>query len=179
MRSGRAARPKTAREPESPEAAYEEAVRRLAHQPQSRAMLRERLLHAGFAEPAVAAALDQAEAHGYLDDREYAASLVRRRAGSRGQAMIAQELRAKGIADAAAEPALAQVDQGAELEQALQLGRRLLAGRPLANGEALLNYLAPKLARRGYGSGVTYRACRALAAEWEAARLFDTKNDHN
>jgi regulatory protein len=167
-------RPKTAREPESAEAAYQEAVRRLARQPQSRAMLGERLRHAGFADDAVDSALDLAQAHGYLNDREFAEAVVRRRAGSRGQAMIAQELRAKGVDEAALEPALRQVDPDAELDQALQLGRTLLARRRLPDGEALLTFLAPKLSRRGFASGVTYRVCRLLASEWQAAGLFDS-----
>ena len=171
--------PATAREPESPEAAYQEAVKRLARQPQSRAMLGERLRRAGFVRDAVAAALSRAEAEGYLNDREYADALVRRRSGSRGHAMIAQELRAKGIGESAAEPALAQVDPDAELAHALQLGRSLLAGRRPADPQGLLAYLAPRLARRGFSSGLVYRVCRLLAAEWQSARLFDGDSDHN
>ena len=72
---GRRATP-TAREPESAQAAYTEAVKRLARQPQSRAALRQRLLRLGYADAAVDAALDRAQGDGYLNDREYAASLV-------------------------------------------------------------------------------------------------------
>jgi regulatory protein len=167
------------REPDSAEAAYAEAVKRLARQPQSRAALGEKLTRAGFVEEAVRVALDRAEADGYLNDREYAASLVRRRAPSRGHALIAQELRARGIDDSAAEPALAQVDPDAELEGALSIGRRLLAQKQPADAEALVNYLAPRLARRGFTSGLAYKVCRRLAAEYEAARLFDERSEHN
>ena len=48
------------------------------------------------------AALDRAEGDGYLNDSEYAAALVRRRTRGRGYALIAQELRAKGIGEAGA-----------------------------------------------------------------------------
>jgi regulatory protein len=178
-RGGRRATPILPIEPESAEAAYAEAVKRLARQPQSRAALGEKLTRGGFAEGAVRAALDRAQADGYLNDREYAASLVRRRAPSRGHALIAQELRARGIEDTAAEPALAQVDPEAELEQALAIGRRLLAQKQPADADALLNYLAPRLARRGYSSGVSYRVCQRLATEFEAARLFDERSEHN
>jgi len=81
--SGRRAAP-TARQPESPEAAYTEAVKRLARQPQSRAALALRLARLGYAEEAVRGALERVVADGYLDDREFAASLVRRRAQGRG-----------------------------------------------------------------------------------------------
>jgi regulatory protein len=172
-------RPVAAREPESEEAAFQEAVKRLARQPQSRAMLGERLRQAGFVDEAVRSALDRAEAAGYLDDREYAASLVRRRVASRGHGMIAQELRAKGLSPSAIGSALEQIDPDREYDKAATLGRSLLSGRRLADAEALLSYLAPKLARRGYGSGVVYRICRQLASEWEQARLFDGNLEPN
>jgi regulatory protein len=141
-------------------------------------MLRQRLLAAGYAEAAVTAALDQAERHGYLNDRAFAEALVRRRAPSRGHGLIAQELRAKGLEDWASEPALATVDPEAELGRALAVGRGLLGRRTLPNDEALLQFLAPRLSRRGFGSGLVYRACRALAAERAAARLFDGESEH-
>jgi regulatory protein len=170
---GRRATP-TAREPENAQAAYTEAVKRLARQPQSRAALRQRLLRLGYTEAAVDAALVRVEGDGYLDDREYAASLVRRRTRGRGHALIAQELRAKGVEEWAAAPALATVDAEVEAEQALTLGRGLLAHRRLADPRALVAYLGPRLSRRGFSSGLVYRVCRLLTEEWEAAGGFDS-----
>jgi len=170
---GRRATP-TAREPESAQAAYVEAVKRLARQPQSRAALRQRLLRLGYVDAAVDRALDRAQGDGYLNDQEYAATLVRRRARGRGHALIAQELRAKGIDEAAAAPALATVDADAEAEQALALGRSLLQGRQLADAQALVSYLGPRLGRRGFSSGLVYRVCRRLSEEWEAGGRFDS-----
>jgi regulatory protein len=177
-RGGRSSTP-DAREPDSVEAAYTEAVKRLARQPQARAALAQKLARAGFTEQAVGAALDRAQAEGYLDDREYAESLVRRRAGTRGHALIAQELRARGVEDWAAAPALAQVDAEVEFARAVTIGRSLLARKPPAGADALLQYLAPRLARRGYSSGLIYRVCRTLSAEFEGARLFDEISEHN
>jgi len=171
--SGRRA-PPTAREPESAQAAYAEAVKRLARQPQSRAALRQRLLRLGYAEAAIDSALDRTERDGFLNDREYAASLVRRRAPGRGHALIAQELRAKGIDDPDAEAALGQVEAAAEAEQAITLGRRLLGQRQLAGAEALYAYVGPRLSRRGFSSGLVYRVCRRLGDEWQAAGRFDS-----
>ena len=110
MRSGGRRTTPTAREPESAQAAYTEAVKRLARQPQSRSALRQRLVRLGYAEAAVDAALDRAQGDGYLNDQEYAATLVRRRSRGRGHALIAQELRAKGIEESTAGPALAAVE---------------------------------------------------------------------
>jgi regulatory protein len=172
-RAGRRAAP-AARQPESVEAAYTEAVKRLARQPQSRAALERRLLGLGYTETAVGAALARAQADGYINDREYAESLVRRRATGRGHALIAQELRAKGIEGVDAEAALGQVEPETEIKQAVDLGRRLLAQRQLADAEALYAYVGPRLARRGFSSGLVYRVCRLLADEWQAAGRFDS-----
>jgi regulatory protein len=164
----------TAREPESAQIAYVEAIKRLARQPQSRATLRQRLLTLGYVDAAVDAALDRAEGDGYLNDREFAASLVRRRTKGRGHALIAQELRAKGIDEAAAGPALAAVDAEVEAEQALALGRSLVANRRLADAEALAAYIGARLSRRGFSSGLVYRVCRLLSDEWEVSGRFDS-----
>src|SRR5260370_29218157 len=168
---GRRASP-TAREPESAQIAYVEAIKRLARQPQSRTALRQRLLKLGYVEAAVDAALDRAEGDGYLNDREFAASLVRRRTKGRGHALIAQELRAKGIDEAAAGPALAAVDAEVEAEQALALGRSLVANRRLADAEGLTAYIGPRLSRRGFSLRLAYRVCRFLSDARESSRPF-------
>ncbi|HKV32433.1 MAG TPA: regulatory protein RecX [Candidatus Dormibacteraeota bacterium] len=174
MRSGgRRARP-SAREPESAQVAYTEAVKRLARQPQSRAALRQRLLRLGYVEAAVDAALDRAEGDGYLNDREYADALVRRRTRGRGHALIAQELRAKGVDEATVGPALETVDADVEAEQALALGRSLVSSRRLADAQALVAYLGPRLARRGFSGGLVYRVCHLLSDEWQASGRFDS-----
>jgi len=167
---GRRASP-TARQPESPDAAYAEAVKRLARQPQSRATLALRLARMGYADEAVRGALDRAQADGYLDDQEFAASLVRRRSQGRGHALIAQELRAKGIEDLDAVAALADVEP--ESERALNLGRALLARKQPANPDELRAIVGPRLSRRGFSSGLVYRTCLTLSDEWQAAGAFD------
>ena len=174
MRGGGRRTTPTAREPDSAQAAYTDAVKRLARQPQSRAALRQRLVRLGYTDPAVDAALERAEEDGYLNDQEYAASLVRRRLRGRGHALIAQELRAKGIESSAAAPALAAVDAEVEAEQALALGRSLVAHRRLVDAQDLTAYVGPRLSRRGFSSGLVYRVCRLLSDEWEASGRFDS-----
>jgi len=163
-----------ARQPDSLEAAYTEAVKRLARQPQSRAALDRRLRELGYTEAAVAGALDRAREDGYIDDREFAESLVRRRAAGWGHALIAQELRAKGVEELDADAALSQVEPESEADRALAFGRSLLARKAPADPEALLAYLGPRLSRRGFSGGLVYRVCRLLADEWQAAGKFDS-----
>ncbi|MDQ6709905.1 MAG: recombination regulator RecX [Candidatus Dormibacteraeota bacterium] len=160
--------------PDSPDAAYVAAIKKLARQPQSRAALGQKLERQGYAADAVSTALDRAQAEGYLDDGEYAQSVVRRRSASRGYGLIAQELRAKGVEDEAAGPALETVDREAQLSHALTLGRSLLAHRAPADRQALQTWVGPRLSRRGFDSGLVYRVCRQLGDEWEAGGRFDS-----
>ncbi len=170
----RAGAPAAPANPDSPDAAYAAAIKKLARQPQSRAALGQKLERQGYAADAVSEALDRAQAEGYLDDHEYAQSLVRRRSGSRGYGLIAQELRAKGVEDAAAGPALETVDREAQLSHALTLGRSLLAHRTPADRQALQAWVGPRLSRRGFDSGLVYRVCRQLGDEWETGGRFDS-----
>ncbi|MEO6797655.1 MAG: regulatory protein RecX [Candidatus Dormibacter sp.] len=175
----RAGAPAAPANPESPEAAYAAAIKKLARQPQSRATLSQKLEHQGYTAVAVSAALDRVQADGYLDDREYAASLVRRRSGSRGYGLIAQELRARGIQDGDAAPALDSVDRDAQGEQALRLARTMLDQRPPADAQELRAKIGPRLRRRGFDSGLIYRVCRQLAEEWQAGGRFDSPRERD
>jgi len=170
----RAARPSAVADPSSPEAAYAAAIKKLARQPQSRATLAQKLVRQGFDEEAVGTALDRAQADGYLDDQEFARSLVRRRTATRGYGLIARELRAKGIEDSSAAPALETVDREAEAAQALELGRHMLRPGAPADLKALQALVGPRLSRRGFDTRLIYRVCRQLADESEAARRFDS-----
>ena len=91
-----------------------------------------------------------------------------------GKIDIAQELRAKGVDEATAGPALETVDAEVEAEQALVLGRSLISSRRLADAQALVAYVGPRLARRGFSGGLVYRVCRLLSDEWEASGRFDS-----
>lgn len=174
----RAGRPPKLADPADAEAAYGLALRKLAHQPLPRALLEDRLRRAGYQDAAVKAAADRAAAQGYLNDHEYARSLVRRRSQVRGQALIAQELRAKGVDEAAAAEALGGIDAQAEEQRALALARPLIEAPP-ANHRQILLRIGPKLSRRGFSTGVIHRVARELFAEWAGAGRFDTSSEHN
>ncbi|HEY0491906.1 MAG TPA: regulatory protein RecX [Candidatus Dormibacteraeota bacterium] len=170
----RAARPQVVVDPSNSEAAYSAALKKLARQPQSRATLAQKLERQGFEPEAVGVALDRAQGDGYLNDEEFARSLVRRRSTSRGYGLIARELRAKGVEDSNAAPALGTVDRDAEAAQALELGRSMLRQRPPADRQALQALVGARLGRRGFDSGLIYRVCRQLADDWQAAGWFDS-----
>jgi len=175
----RPARPSAVADPSSPEAAYAAALKKLARQPQSRAALAQKLVRQGFDAEAVEAALDRAQGDGYLDDQEFAHSLVRRRSATRGYGLIARELRAKGIEDSSAAAALETVDREAEAAQALELGRSMLLRRPPSDLKALQALVGPRLSRRGFDSGLIYRVCRQLADDWQASRRFDSPSERD
>jgi regulatory protein len=162
------------RDPDSAEEAYAAAVRRLARQPQSRATLGQRLVRAGYAAGAVDAALAQAEARGYLNDAELATALVRRRRMGRGQALIAQELRAKGISDAVISAALADGGEAAEAQRARTVALSMLRGRRPGSLAEVRAQIGPKLSRRGFSSGLISRVCRELVTERASVGEFDT-----
>jgi regulatory protein len=166
-------------DPSSSEAAYSAAIKKLARQPQSRATLAHKLVRQGFEPEAVDAALDRAQGDGYLDDEEFARSLVRRRSTSRGYGLIAAELRSKGVEDSSAAPALDMVDRDAEGAQALELGRVMLRQRPPADRRAIQATVGPRLSRRGFDSGLIYRVCRQLTDEWKAAGGFDSPSERD
>ncbi len=165
--------------PADAEAAYAAAVRILARQSQSRAGLEARLGRTGYTEDAARAAAERAVEHGYLDDQEYARSLVRRRSAGRGHALIAQELRAKGIDDVTLGHALEGISQDAEHDRAAALARQITRSKRPQTYHELLALVGPKLGRRGFSSGLIHRVCRELSAEWAAAPRFDTPSEHD
>ena len=179
MRRGRRAPPA---EPDNVEAAYAAALKRLAAQPQSRAMLARKLLQVGYAEPAVEAALDRAAAQRYLDDQAFARALVGRRSAGRGRAMIAQELRSRGIEAAEAGRALEQLDPVSELDRARALARAIVRARPSRDRDQLRATVGGRLGRRGFSSAIIMRVLRELLAEGRSVSSrkgppFDTPSE--
>ncbi|HZV51321.1 MAG TPA: regulatory protein RecX [Candidatus Dormibacteraeota bacterium] len=83
---------------------------------------------------------------GYLDDREFARSLVAHRSRRRGPALIAAELAARGIDPRLAAEAVAEVERDRQLDAA----RRLVVRRP----DRSPRDLAAWLTRRGFSMDV-------------------------
>jgi len=158
-------RPKPPVDPTDVEAAWEAALRRLAHQPLPRAVLGQRLRQLGYAPETVTLVLARADEYGYLDDQSYAEAVVRRRTRTRGVSLIARELRSKGIDDIHVTHALEQVDPAAEEAQALALARSALRQRPPATARELQRRVGAVLGRRGFRTGTIVRTIALLRAE--------------
>jgi regulatory protein len=126
-----------------------------------RARLRRRGAPAEVAEAVVA----DLERRGYLDDPAFARRWAESRAGVRrvGSLRLAGELRAKGIAPAAAESAVrAAFEEVPEEERALEAGRRRLAQLRKGAPERIGGRLRDHLLRRGYPGGLVQRVLRRL-----------------
>lgn len=161
MKGRRAAPPA---DPTDVDAAWEAALRRLARQPLPRTVLGQRLRQAGYAAETIAQVLLRAQGLGYLDDQAYADAVVRRRSRTRGAALIAHELRAKGIDDAEAARALEQLDPDTEDRRALLVAQASIRQRPPATNEELRRRIGAALGRRGFRTGTIVRTIARLRA---------------
>ncbi len=121
--------------------ALELALKSLAPRERSRSDVDGRLAKAGFDDAARAAALDELEQLGYLDDRRFAATRAESLAGrGYGDAWIREELAQHGVDREAAAEAVAGLAPEAERAAAL------------AAGEEPGPRLAARLGRKGFGA---------------------------
>jgi regulatory protein len=143
-------------------------LRLLAQQPRSRAELAAALRQRKVPEEAAAAVLARFGEVGLIDDVAFAEAWVetRHRGRGLGRRVLAQELRRRGVGNAAVQGALEQLD--AETEEAAAralVARRITATRGLATPNRARR-LVGMLARKGYPQGLAIRVVRAaLAAE--------------
>ena len=101
--------------------------------------------------------LERMSTLGYLDDAAFARALVDRRSSSRGPALIAQELAAKGVPRATAQEALSVLDHDHQVAAA-----RLLAARV---GPGQEERLVGRLQRQGFSRPVIREALGNLPDE--------------
>jgi regulatory protein len=113
--------------------ARKRALRLLASRPKSSEELRRQLSAKGFAPDVVASVLGWLDQNGYTDDRGFARQWVesRRRTRPRSAFALGFELRAKGVADAHIQEALAGYDDSAAAWAAIR--RRLPGWQGLEN----------------------------------------------
>ncbi len=155
-------------EPDQEQVARAIMLRMLTGAPRSRAQLAEALAKRDVPDDVAVRVLDRFTEVGLIDDAEYADMLVRSRHAERGlsRRALAVELRRRGVDDATAAEALAQVGDEDEVDAARRLvERRLAATRGLDRQTRTRRALAA-LGRRGYPPGLVAGLVReALARE--------------
>ena len=155
-------------EPDQEQVARAIMLRMLTGAPRSRAQLAEALATRDVPDDVAVRVLDRFTEVGLIDDAEYADMLVRSRHAERGlsRRALAVELRRRGVDDATAAEALAQVGDEDEVDAARRLvERRLAATRGLDRQTRTRRTLAA-LGRRGYPPGLVAGLVReALARE--------------
>lgn len=133
-----------------PPDAFDLAVRLLGLRPHSELELRQKLRRKGCEADAVDDALARARRLGYLDDAAFARALVAHRSRTRGPAVVAAELAAKGINRGLARDALGVVDHASQVEAARRLAAR--------SSHADRQVVAARLLRRGFTTDVIREA---------------------
>lgn len=157
---------------EQVEAAREIVLRRLDHSPAPRAALAE-LLHRRDVDPRVSEeVLDRLEAAGVIDDAAYAAMVARTRFAEKGTARrgIAEELRRKGLGDAAIAQALAQVSDSDEVEAARHLALKKMRTTGHLDPQVRRRRTLAFLTRKGYTAEVCLASYEEALREFEADR---------
>lgn len=137
-------------------------LRQLTMAPRSRAQLYDKLMQRDC-DPGIAdEVLDRMEEVGLVDDEAYAAALVRTQRSGRGLARRAlrQELRRKGVDEEVTGSALQEISDEAEEDQARQLVEKKLRTMHGLDATVQTRRLAGMLARKGYGSEVSWRVVR-------------------
>ena len=130
--------------------AFDLAVRLLGLRPHSELELRQKLRRKGCDADAIDGAVARAFQLGYLDDAAFARALVTQRSRTRGPAVLAAELAAKGVSRGLAREAVGAVAHASQVEAA----RRLAARSSHANRQVV----AARLLRRGFGTDVIREA---------------------
>lgn len=136
------------------EAAYRTALRALERRPFARRDLQRRLVLKGHLPDLAEAAVERAEAAGFLDDAKYAQQYVASRsARGRGPARLRRELAQVGVARELIEAALAELAASEPTGEREQIETIIARKRPALEGlppyQARRRLLAV-LARRGY-----------------------------
>src|SRR5699024_1049560 len=155
--------------------AQDACVRLLAARERSRHELADRLTRREFPAPVIEEVLARLERAGLVDDRRFAEQWVhfRHRDSGRARAVLARELRDKGVAADVVDDALTQIDQDDEYARATELVRPRMARALTApvtdprERDRILRRLLGVLARRGYPSA---RAPAVVRPAWEARR---------
>ena len=157
--------------------AVEAALHFLAARPRSVREVRDRLARRQFGEPAVEAALHRLRELSLLDDRVFTDFWTTQRRGRspRGERLIVQELRSKGVDDELVQAAVRGSEDEAELAYRAGL-TRLRALRGLDEQE-FRRRLGAFLQRRGFDWDAARTALRRLLEERDGPPIADTPDE--
>jgi regulatory protein len=141
------------------------AVSLLAQREYSRQALQEKLAAEGQSPEALALALDQLQARGWVDDSRVAETLVNRRAPKLGGLRLRQELQAKGVSPEVVATTMASL-KASELERARAIWLKKFGHT--ATDAATRNRQARFLATRGFASDVVRQVVTGWGTEDDA-----------
>ena len=134
-------------------------MRWLARRDLSRAEIAQRLRRRGIEDDAIAHALDELAAAGYLSDARYAHAVVAQRKGRFGKRAIVHTLKERGIAAADAAAALTQLADVDEVEEAAALWQRRFGAAPRDDREKARQVRF--LQARGYSLSTALKVLRS------------------
>jgi regulatory protein len=138
------------------------ALRLLAQREHSRHELERKLAKYEEEPGALAQALDELDARGFIDEARVVQSVLHQRAGRLGALRVRQELQQKGIAPEAIAGAVEQL-QATELERAREVWRRRF-GEPPADANERARQTRFLLAR-GFSGAVVSRVLKGAPGE--------------
>ncbi len=132
--------------------AIEAALRLLVVRPRSEHELRDRLKRKNYEPETIALALERVRGWGYLDDADFARRWVENRVQHRprGERLLKQELRAKGVDN----DTIAEVLEDANIDEvaaAVELARKSARRLSGLDPQVARRRLTGQLARRGFG----------------------------
>ena len=158
--------------------AYERAIRLLARRAHSNAEIRRSLLDAEVPDEIIEATLERLSSQGYVDDLAFAQAWVADRQNFRPTSAKAlrYELRAKGVADAVIDEALAGFDKAQAAYKALRGQARRIAGM---DRRTIFTRLGAFLARRGFDYETARIAIEQLINETTANDAGDLGFDND
>lgn len=154
-------------------AARESALRVLDRTAASSSQIRQKLTKAGFLPEIAEEIVTRFGEVGLLDDREYAAMLVRTRFQERGLVgrALVQELNRKGIDPGLQAEALEQITPEQEVENAQRLAEKKARSLHNVSYSQAMRRIGSFLARKGYSPSQCREATRGALAD----RDFETE----
>ena len=140
------------------------ALRLLSGREYSRVELERKLAQFEEEPGALAKALDDLQAKGFIDEQRVVESVLNRRSAKLGAARIRQELQSKGLAPEAVQDAVAQM-RVTEVERAREVWRKKF-GAPAADANERGKQMR-FLASRGFGGDAIRRVVSGGASEYD------------